>query len=103
MIDEVAPPKLVLAHLGGYLCWDDVEQLLVGQNVYLDTAFIYNAIAKEQFLRIIKNHGDSRVLFATDSPWSGHKESIEWIHNMELSSETLAKILYKNALELLTI
>jgi len=103
VIDEVAPEKLVLAHLGGYKRWDDVEEYLVGQNVYFDTAFIYNAITREQFLRILKNHGESKVLYATDSPWSGHKESIEWFDNMKLSNETLDKILYKNALELLKI
>ena len=103
VIDEVAPEKLVLAHLGGYKCWDDVEQLLVGQKVYFDTAFIYNAVEKEQFLRILKNHGDKKILFATDSPWGGQKESIEWLHSMELSSDILEKILYKNALELLKL
>ena len=103
VIDEVAPEKLVLAHLGGYLRWDDVEELLVGQNVYFDTAFIYNAIAKGQFLRILKNHGDSRVLFATDSPWSGHKQAIDWFNNMKLSSETLEKILYNEKMYLLLL
>ena len=103
VIDEVAPQNLVLAHFGGYMRWDDVEEYLVGQKVYFDTAFIYNAIAKEQFLRILKNHGESKVLFATDSPWGGQKESIEWLHNMGLSSEILERILYKNALALLKI
>ena len=103
MLDEVAPEKLVLAHFGGYKCWNDVEEYLVGQKVYFDTAFIYNTIAKEQFLIIIKNHGDGKVLFATDSPWSGQKEAIKWLDNLQLSSETLSKILYKNALELLKI
>jgi len=49
------------------------------------------------------NHGESKVLFATDSPWYGQKEAIEWINNMELSSETLGKILYMNALVLLKL
>jgi len=103
VIDEVAPEKLVLAHFGGYRCWDDVEELLVGQNVYFDTAFIYSAIEKEQFLRMLDIHGADKVLFATDSPWGGQKQSIEWFNNMKLSSKTLEKILYKNAVELLKI
>lgn len=103
VIDEVAPEKLVLAHFGGYMCWDDVEKYLVGQNVYFDTAYIHNTINQEQFLRILQNHGDGKILFATDSPWSGHKESIEWLRNLKMPHETLEKILYKNALELLRI
>ena len=56
-----------------------------------------------QDTRILNNHGASKVLYATDSPWGGQKESIEWFDTMKLSSETLEKILYKNALELLKI
>lgn len=103
VIDEVAPEKLVLAHFGGYKRWDDVEKYLVGQNVYFDTAYIHNTIHKEQFLRILQNHGDSKILFATDSPWSGYNESIEWLKDLKMSNETLEKILFKNASKLLNL
>ena len=26
--------KMILAHMGGMMCWDDVERYLVGKNVY---------------------------------------------------------------------
>lgn len=101
VIDDVRPEKLVLAHYGGFESWDDVEKYLVGQNVYFDTAFVNNVIMPEQFIRILKNHGDEKVLFATDSPWSSQKDSISWIEDLKLSSLTTERILYKNAMELL--
>lgn len=117
VIDEVAPTKLILAHMGGWDCWDDVEKLIVGQNVWLDTAFtISNAINKEgnpskmakqlsveQFLRIIRNHGADRILFGTDSPWTGQAEEINLIKNTGLTDSELKLILGDNAAKLLGI
>lgn len=101
MIRDVQPDKLVLAHYGGWKMWDEVEELLVGEDVYFDTSFTQGYISEEQFLRILKNHGSERMLFATDSPWSGQKESLEWIRSMNIPEEQLEQILHGNAERLL--
>ena len=103
VISETGAKKLVLAHLGGWKLWDEVEESLVGRDVYFDTAFIEDYIDRQQFERIVKTHGSDRVLFATDSPWSGQKESIDWINSCDLDDETKEKIFYKNAKKLLGI
>ncbi|MEI3141599.1 MAG: amidohydrolase family protein [Lawsonibacter sp.] len=36
---QVGPVKLILAHMGGWRNWDQVEQLLPHTPVYLDTSF----------------------------------------------------------------
>ena len=38
-VKQVGPVKLVLAHMGGWRCWDEVEELLWDTGVCLDTAF----------------------------------------------------------------
>ncbi len=101
VIREVAPTKFVLAHFGGWKLWDEVEQYIVGENVYLDTAFLFDFIEQEQFVRMVKHHGSDKILFATDCPWAGQKESIIALKNMQLPSEELEQIFYKNALKLL--
>ena len=103
VISETGAKKLVLAHLGGWKLWDEVEESLAGRDVYFDTAFIEDYIDRQQFERIVKTHGSDRVLFATDSPWSGQKESIDWINACDLDDETKEKIFYKNAKKLLGI
>ena len=103
VISETGAKKLVLAHLGGWKLWDEVEESLVGRDVYFDTAFIEDYIDRQQFERIVKTHGSDWVLFATDSPWSGQKESIDWINACDLDDETKEKIFYKNAKKLLGI
>ncbi len=101
VIREVQPTKLVLAHLGGWKLWDDVEKMLVGSNVYLDTAFIQRYISEEQFCRIVQNHGSEKVLFATDSPWSDQEEGIKWLQGCKLSDEAKKAIFAGNARKLL--
>lgn len=93
--------KIILAHTGGYNQWDEVEEFLVGKNIYLDTAYSLGHIKDEQFIRIVKNHGADRIVFATDSPWGGQKETFDYLQKLDLSKEELERILHINAEELL--
>ena len=103
VIDDVQPEKLVLAHMGGHQCWDEVEELIVGRNVYFDTGVVLDKMDLNQCLRMIKNHGTDKILFGTDMPWSGQKEYIEIIQGMNLTADEKEKIFYKNAMHLLDI
>ena len=58
---------------------------------------------REQFLRIVKDHGADRILFATDSPWAEQKEYIDIMRDMPLSEEEREKILGGNAQKLLQL
>jgi len=102
-IRETAPRKLVLAHLGGWKEWDAVEELLAGEEVYMDTAFMEDYISDEQLVRIIRKHGAEKILFGTDCPWSGQKESIERIRSLPLSEQEKELILGGNAIKLLEL
>jgi len=93
--------RIVLAHMGGYSMWDDVEKYLVGKNVWFDTSYCLGKIDDGQFIRIVRNHGVRRILFATDSPWDGQKLALDYIRTVGLTDEELEIILYKNAERLL--
>lgn len=103
VIDEVHPGKMVIAHMGGYKCWDDVERFLVGKEVYLDTAVVFGVIDDMQFVRIAREHGTDKILFATDSPWSGQAESAAYLKGLPLSEDEKKKILDENGRNLLTL
>ena len=102
-IRETAPKKLVLAHLGGWKEWDAVEELLAGEEVYMDTAFLEDYINDEQLVRIIRKHGAEKMLFGTDCPWSGQKESIARIEGLPLTEQEKELILGENAKKLLEL
>lgn len=95
--------KIVLAHMGGYANWDEVEEWLVGKKVWLDTSFCLGKMTDEQFVRIVKEHGADRILFATDSPWSGQGETLKHLKSLNLSRKELERMLHLNAEELLGI
>jgi uncharacterized protein len=89
--------KIILAHMGGYDLWEEVEEYLVGKNVWLDTSYSLGMISDEQFVRIVKNHGADRILFATDSPWGGQGETLEHIRKLDFREGELERILHGNA------
>lgn len=93
--------KIVLAHMGGYDMWDEVEEYLIGKNVWLDTSYSFGKVSDDQFIRMIRNQGADRILFASDSPWGGQRESLEYLLKLDLTEEELERIMYRNAEELL--
>ncbi|HEX3028317.1 MAG TPA: amidohydrolase family protein [Clostridia bacterium] len=103
LLEAFPDGKWVAAHMGGYSYWDDVERLLGGKNIYLDTSYCFGRINNEQMLRIINNHGYKKILFATDSPWSDQEEEIKKLKALKLSEEAEKAILGLNAKELLNL
>lgn len=103
VLNEVAPEKLVLAHFGANKMWDEVEELLIGRNVYLDTAVVLDTMPEEQFVRMVHAHGADKILFATDSPWRGQKEFVTRMNEIGLTEEERAQIFSGTACKLLNI
>ena len=103
LISAVNHSKLVLAHLGANEMPDEVIRTLCGENVYFDTAYALRFIGEDNFKKILKSHGEDKLLFATDSPWSDIKNDIAILKSFSLGEETEDKIFYKNARKLLGI
>jgi predicted TIM-barrel fold metal-dependent hydrolase len=70
--------------------------------VYLDTslAAVRNAKSREWgalCADILRRHDPSRILFATDTPWSDPAAEIAFVRNVVLSEEATEMILHENA------
>ena len=118
-VDQVGPVQLILAHMGGWRNWDEVEQLLPQTSVYLDTSFSLgrmtplndgyyapadlDLMGPEQFMGLVRAFGPQRILFGTDSPWDGQAEALAHIRALPLTDEELSAILGGNAQRLLQI
>ncbi len=103
VLTEVSGEYIIAAHLGGFDMWDEVEKELVGKPIYFDTAVISSFIEKEQYKRIVKNHGSKKVLFASDLPWEDPLDTIRGLDSLGLSTEEYEDIAYKNAKRILGI
>lgn len=117
ILDKIHPPKFVLAHMGGWGCWEDVERDLAGAPVWFDTAFAIGPItpneaksgtpylnsnlSDEAFVRMVRKHGADKILFATDSPWESQKDYVARMEAMPLSEREKELIFSENAKELL--
>lgn len=101
MFDDVKPDKLVLAHMGGFFMWDEVEKELIGIPAWFDTGVVFGYIKDEQFLRIVRKQGAERILFATDSPWGDQKVFVEHMNELPLTDDEKQMIFHTNAEKLL--
>lgn len=103
VLDKVPELTVVAAHFGGFKMWDDVEKLLVGRNLWLDTSFTLAWFSAERFVNMARNHGIDKVVFGTDSPWADQGEEIKLHEESGLTESELAAVFYENAAELLGI
>lgn len=117
VIETLHPERFVLAHMGGWSCWEDVERDLAGAEVWLDTSFSLGALtpdryhsgtpyraynmADEDFVRLARKHGIERILFGSDSPWAEQRETLAHFLTLGLTEEEKRKILGENARALL--
>ncbi len=101
VLQKVGHFKFVLAHYGGNRMTEEVFQLLAGKELYFDTSYVLRLIQKEDFLRILDKHGEDRILFATDSPWSDIRNDVEILRSYSLQPSTEQKIFADNAKKLL--
>ena len=115
---EVGPMKLILAHMGGWRCWDEVLDLLPQSGAYIDTSFSLGRMTPngdghyqdeeelrlldaEQFMTLIRAFGADRVLFGTDSPWADQADALLQFNQLPLTEAEQNMILYENALSLI--
>lgn len=91
----------VVAHIGGIKEAGDTLKYLAGTGVYFDTALAEFIPDRDTLIRILKNHDPRRILFGTDSPWSGQLESAEFIKTLDLGKDYEDLIFYKNAQRIL--
>jgi len=97
VVNAMGGGVIIAAHFGGHAQWDDVEKYLTGSGIYLDTSMGFEYFPHEQFLRIVKNHGADKILFASDSPWSSARDEMERLRKLPLSEDEIGLILGGNA------
>ena len=115
---EVGPMTLILAHMGGWRCWDEVLDLLPQSGAYIDTSFSLGSMTpngdghyrdeselqmldEARFVALVRAFGAERVLFGTDSPWADQAEALRQIRCLPLTDAEQRLILHENAERLL--
>ena len=95
--------RLVLAHMGGNQLFSEVYDTLAGEDVYFDTAYVLQFFSASQFEKMLAKHGEDKILFASDSPWSDIGRDVQILKSFSLNQKTEQKILCENAKKLLEL
>lgn len=105
VLAAVPEMTMILAHMGGNQCWDEVEALLCGKfpNLYLDTSLCAKYMTDAQTLRIIRKHGADKILLASDCPWDNTADTIAKLRRIGLTVEEQRMIFAENAKKLLRL
>ena len=103
--------KIILAHMGGWQCGEQVIELFKDSGVFFDTAFSFGKITPdpesdfynthelpkmpghEEFLKLILNLGVEKILFGTDSPWYSQKDSVNFMKGNKIFSGNIKNLL----------
>jgi len=101
--DSQKTAKIVAAHLGGYQLWDQVEEYLLGREIYFDISYLFGHLDTQQIMQMIRSHGIDKILFGSDFPFAQPKEDIKTIKQLDLSNEERKGIFSENALKLLAL
>ena len=115
---EAGPVTLILAHMGGWRCWEEVLDLLPQSGAYIDTSFSLGRLTPngdghdwdpaelemldaERFTALVRAFGAKKVLFGSDSPWADQAEALAAFLRLPLTIREQALILHENAEKLL--
>ena len=99
--NEEEHPHIILAHLGGLTTLQDTYDYLCGLPIYLDTAYSLEQMPTDVIIKVIRSHGASRMLFATDSPWQSQRVCRERLASLPISKKEFEDIAYGNAAKIL--
>lgn len=103
MLKKVDESFVILAHMGGFNQWDDVEKYLINSKAYFDLSVVSRFIDAEQYRRIIDNHGADKILFGSDMPWELPTDTLKLLEKSGVCGEEFELITHKNAEKILGI
>ncbi len=103
LLNKVDESRVILAHLGAFNQWDEVERYLIKSKAYFDISVVSRFIDIAQYRRIIENHGSDKILFGSDSPWESPKDTMEFLIKSGITGEDMEKITHRNAEKILGI
>lgn len=94
---------LICSHLGAWEQWDEVADLLIGKQIYMDISFSLHMLPREKAKDMLERHPPNYILFGSDSPWADQKSAIEQVKALDLSPERQQALLGDNATRLLSV
>lgn len=103
VLDKFSEMKVIGAHMGGFMMWEEVLEKLAGKNIYFDTSDSIRAMKPELLYMFFEKHGFDKIIYGSDFPMQTPKEEVAFIKNLNISEENKNKILGHNVCRLMQI
>ena len=103
VIENFPNMKIIGAHMGGFLMWEEVLEKLAGKNIYFDTSDSIRVMKPDILSSFFEKHGFDKIIYGSDFPMQAPKEEVDFIKSLEISEENKLKILSGNLKKLLNI
>lgn len=101
IVERFPELKLVTSHLGGWRDWDRVRECLLGKPIYMEISFSIELLGDGPARDLLLAHPQDYLLFGTDSPWAGQKETVAAVRRLGLGAGLEARTFSENARRLL--
>lgn len=102
ILDDFPKLRVIAAHMGGYLFWNEAYDILAGRDLYLDTSSTLPYINPVLLQKLITKHGIGKVLFGSDYPLRAPVQDFEVLKELDwLTAAEKDRILGLNCSELL--
>lgn len=95
--------KIITTHFGGWDNWTEVENILIGKDIFMEISFSLNTLSLSQAQRMLAFHPPEFLLFGSDSPWDDQKTAIKRLDAIRITQNRLDLLLGGNAQKLLGI
>lgn len=99
--EKVPGLKIVAGHFGGWRMWEQVLEVLAGEDLYIEVSMSLGDISEELWWAIFNRHSKDRLLFGSDSPWADQKSYLEHFRKLDMPEDVRGRILSGNGLKLL--
>lgn len=103
IMEKVPELKVIAAHMGGYMAWDEAEDVLYGTPAYFDTSDALICLPPDRVIAQIRRHGADRIMFGSDYPLRSTRTAFELFDRLELTEEEKDRIYTGTAAELFSL
>ena len=94
--------RLVAAHCGGNMMYSEVEEKLIGKELWIDVSLCeFCGLDPVQAARMFGKHDSEKILFGSDCPWCSSASTFRYIDALPLDAERKENLYHKNAEKLL--
>lgn len=93
--------KLIASHFGGWEEWGEVERLIIGREIYIDTSYSIPMLGIERARDLLARHPADYVLFGSDSPWGVQAEDLRLLREIVTDGSRLNALLGENCSRLI--